>query len=258
MYRVYYPTFHFVKYGPGAGRPNRFGARTFQRARRAKYPRRPRRGTSEHAWRTISLRNDHMFRPRHRMPSPHPLPQCAQPPLRTRLPFRTRPPFHAPSPLRARRRRPGAAARTCSRTPPRSAAPPQDEISLRNNLFRRLYRILLETRRVARRVRQSRPSSRRDAFGRDEFRRTAWGTHRRPAPRAARVLRASTRRVPTRRCPRTKATTPPPLIFSPSLPHAAEALRRAQVDDEAEVVHRVRIEVAVAGGRSEGRERPAP
>ena len=85
----------------------------------------------------------YMFRPRHRMPSPHPLPQCAQPP------FRMRPPFHAPSPLRARRRRPGAASRTCSRTPPRSAAPPQDEISLRNNLFRRLYRILLETRRAA-------------------------------------------------------------------------------------------------------------
>ncbi len=42
-------------------------------------------------------------------------------------------------------------------------------------------------------------------------RRTARGTHRRPAPRAARVLRASTRRVPTRRCPRTKA---PPFFFS--------------------------------------------
>ena len=37
---------------------------------------------------------------------------------------------------RARRRRPGTAPRTCSRTPPRSAAPPQDEISLRNNLVR--------------------------------------------------------------------------------------------------------------------------
>ena len=75
-----------------------------------------------------------MSRPRHRMPSPRPLPQCAQPPLRMRLPFRTHPPFRAPSPLRARHRRPRAAARTCSRTPPRSAAPPQDEISLRNNL----------------------------------------------------------------------------------------------------------------------------
>ena len=51
----------------------------------------------------------------------------------------------------ARRRRPGRAPHRCSRTPPRFAAPPQDEISLRNNLFRRLYRILRETRRAARR-----------------------------------------------------------------------------------------------------------
>ena len=67
MYRVYYPTFHFVKYGPGARStraapgawcPSGPGARTFQQARRAKYPRRPRRVASEHAWRTISLRND--------------------------------------------------------------------------------------------------------------------------------------------------------------------------------------------------------
>ena len=201
----------------------------------------------------------YMFRPRHRMPSPHPLPQCAQPPLRTRLPFRMRPPFHAPSPLRARRRRPGAAPRTCSSTPPRSAAPPQDEISLRNNLFRRLYRILLETRRAAWRggfgnrgpprgvmrsdamncgpprvclgslsksIKQrgipcpdvlTNPVSHEKIgisvlFFQMSTRRTARGTHRRPAPRAARVLRASTRRVPTRRCPRTKA--PPPFFFS--------------------------------------------
>lgn len=37
----------------------------------------------------------------------------------------------------ARRRRPGRAPRTCSRTPPRAAAPPRDEIPLRNNLERR-------------------------------------------------------------------------------------------------------------------------
>ena len=44
----------------------------------------------------------------------------------------------------------------------------RNEISLRNNLIRN--RILPETRRAARRVRRSRPSSRRDAFGRDELR----------------------------------------------------------------------------------------
>ena len=43
-----------------------------------------------------------------------------------------------------------------------------NEISLRNNLIGN--RILPETRRAARRVRQSRPSSRRDAFGYDELR----------------------------------------------------------------------------------------
>ena len=37
---------------------------------------------------------------------------------------------------RARRRRPGRAPRTCSRTPPRSAAPPRDEIPVRNNPVR--------------------------------------------------------------------------------------------------------------------------
>ena len=37
---------------------------------------------------------------------------------------------------RARRRRPGRAPHRCSRTPPRSAAPPQDEIPPRNNLVR--------------------------------------------------------------------------------------------------------------------------
>ena len=41
-----------------------------------------------------------------------------------------------PPPRQARRRRPGRAPRTCSRTPPRAAAPPRDEISLRNNLVR--------------------------------------------------------------------------------------------------------------------------
>ena len=110
--------------------------------RRGARLRRPRRVASEHARRTdvsigparevpapppardvrtclahdFTSERPYMFRPRHRMPSPHPLPQCAQPP------FRMRPPFHAPSPLRARRRRPGAAPRTCSRTlhdPPR-------------------------------------------------------------------------------------------------------------------------------------------
>ena len=37
----------------------------------------------------------------------------------------------------ARRRRPGRAPRTCSRTPSRGAVPPRDEIPLRNNLERR-------------------------------------------------------------------------------------------------------------------------
>ena len=37
---------------------------------------------------------------------------------------------------RARRRRPGTAPRTCSRTPSRAAAPPQDEIPPRNNPVR--------------------------------------------------------------------------------------------------------------------------
>ncbi len=55
-------------------------------------------------------------RPRHRMPSARPLPQ------------------HAQFSLQARRRRPGRAPRTCSRTPPQAVASPQDEISLRNNL----------------------------------------------------------------------------------------------------------------------------
>ena len=39
--------------------------------------------------------------------------------------------------LGARRRRPGRAPRTCSRTPSRGAVPPRDEIPLRNNLERR-------------------------------------------------------------------------------------------------------------------------
>ena len=55
-------------------------------------------------------------RPRHRMPSARPLPQ------------------HAQFSLQARRRRPGRAPRTCSRTPPQAVAAPQDEISPRNNL----------------------------------------------------------------------------------------------------------------------------
>ena len=55
-------------------------------------------------------------RPRHRVPSARPLPQ------------------HAQFSLQARRRRPGRAPRTCSRTPPQAVASPQDEISLRNNL----------------------------------------------------------------------------------------------------------------------------
>ena len=42
----------------GGGPVARVGSCAYRAALRAKYPRRPRRGTSEHAWRTISLRND--------------------------------------------------------------------------------------------------------------------------------------------------------------------------------------------------------
>ena len=103
------------------------GRRTSERARRAKYPRRPRRVASERVCSSVPRRGAprggkraraaalRMFRPLHRMPSPRLHPQRKRPPLQ------------------ARRRRPGTAPRTCSRTPPRAAAPPRDEIPLRNN-----------------------------------------------------------------------------------------------------------------------------
>ena len=46
-------------------------------------------------------------------------------------------PFERNLPLRARRRRPERAPRTCSHTPLRGTAPPQDESPLRNHLERR-------------------------------------------------------------------------------------------------------------------------
>ena len=195
--------FHFVKYGPGARstraalgawRPSGPGARTFQQARRAKYPRRPRVGQGGMQW---SGRN---------------------------------------------------------------------EISLRNNLFRRLYRILLETRRAAWRggfgnrgpprgvmrsdamncgpprvclgslsksIKQrgipcpdvlTNPVSHekigiRVLFFQMSTRRTARGTHRCPAPRVARVLRASTRRVPTR----ASAPGKPPFSLTPTCRRSSPA-----------------------------------
>ena len=144
--------------------------------------------------------------------------------------------------------------------------PSDDEISLRNNLFRRLYRILLETRRAAWRggfgnrgpprgvmrsdamncgpprvclgslsksIKQrgipcpdvlTNPVSHekigiRVLFFQMSTRRTARGTHRCPAPRVARVLRASTRRVPTR----ASAPGKPPFSLTPTCRRSSPA-----------------------------------
>ena len=95
------------------------GRRTSERARRAKYPRRPRRVASERACSSVPHRGTprggtrarasglRMFRPRHRMPRPrlHPLrarsPTCAASLSRTFSPTRAASPTHAHSPTQA-------------------------------------------------------------------------------------------------------------------------------------------------------------
>ena len=109
----------------GPVRPSRAGARLGE----GRAPARPRFACSAPA---IGCRPP-AFIPYAHVLQPARLPFRARSPQRARLPQRTCPPQRKRPPLQARRRRPGTAPRTCSRTPPRAAAPPRDEIPLRNN-----------------------------------------------------------------------------------------------------------------------------